>query len=87
MWDKLRKGLLSLKQGENGVRLIVILGIVGLGLILLSNFLPERKTAVQTAEKATAADTDSVHAYCRQMESQMVAILERIEGVGSCQVC
>ena len=24
--------------------------------------------------------------YCRQMESQMVAILERIEGVGSCQV-
>lgn len=86
MWDKLRKGLLSLKQGENGVRLIVILGIVGLGLILLSNFLPERKTAVQTAEKATAADTDSVHAYCRQMESQMVAILERIEGVGSCQV-
>ena len=40
MWDKLRKGLLSLKQGENGVRLIVILGIVGLVLILLSNFLP-----------------------------------------------
>lgn len=87
MWKRLREQLRHQLKGERGVRLVVILGVVGLGLILLSGFLPssDEKTAeesVQT-EDNTAMELNQ---YCDQMESRLVAILEQVEGVGECQV-
>ncbi len=89
MWKKLPDRLRQLLKGERGVRLVVLLGAAGLALILLSGFLPDR---TETAEKTTlssessAAEDTSMTAYCRRMEQQLVAILEQVDGVGSCRV-
>lgn len=88
MWKKLlelcKKGL----QGERGIRVIVILGLVGLAFILLSGFLPdEKQSAENKTETGIEEDANAqTQAYCRDMEIQLKSILEQVEGVGTCQV-
>lgn len=89
MWKKLPDRLRQLLKGERGVRLVVLLGAAGLALILLSGFLPDRtETAEKTmlSSESSAAEDTSMTAYCRRMEQQLVAILEQVDGVGSCRV-
>ena len=42
MWKTFLKQLRHNLRGERGVRLVVIIGVAGLGLILLSRFFSER---------------------------------------------
>ena len=53
--DKLRE----LFREENRVRLIVLLGIAGVAMILLSGLLPKRQNKAQRAEPPPAAAAES----------------------------
>lgn len=86
MWknfpERLRRQLCSVR----GVRLVVILGVAGLALILLSGFLPSKE---ETPKETTVSAIDSsaeLQAYCNQLESRLVQILEQMDGVGKCEV-
>ncbi len=66
-------------KGKNGVRCIVIVGVIGILLIFLSEILPAGE---KTAETATV-DTD---AYIRTLEERLTETVSRIDGVGACRV-
>ena len=89
MWKQLLEFLRQKLKGENGVRLVVFLGIAGLVLILLSGFLPDKakpSSRTETSRTETTASDLSMEQNCRQTEQQLVSILEQVEGVGTCQV-
>ena len=66
-------------KGKNGVRCIVVIGVVGILLIFLSEILPSRKNE----EESVAADTA---AYIRTLEERLTETVSRIDGVGACRV-
>lgn len=84
MWKKIREQLHS----ERGIRILVLLGTAGLGLILLSGLLPERNRESKTAENSVATEDAAAETqqYCRRMEEELSRILEQVEGVGTCRV-
>ena len=70
----------KLKNGK-GVKVAVVLGAVGILLIVLSEWLPQKQP--QTAEKQTAISTET---YCTTVEARLSSLLRNMEGVGACHV-
>lgn len=67
------------QRRELMLRILVILGILGMGCILLSSLLPER-------QEPAAAAGDSVEDYRMQLETELTEMLSVMEGVGEVQV-
>lgn len=67
-------------QSGKGVKWALVLGICGVLLILLSEWLPARKTTAETPAAKTAED------YRLEMESNLQELLQSMEGVGTCRV-
>ena len=82
------KNWLAQWKGERGVRLVMILGAAGLALILLSGLFSssEGADAVKTEESVQTDAADELTAYCEALETQLSDMLEKIDGVGTCQV-
>ena len=81
--DKLRE----LFREENRVRLIVLLGITGVAMILLSGLLPKRQNTAQRAEPPPAAAAESdPDAYRMLLEERLTKLISQMEGVGSVTV-
>ena len=57
MWKQLLEFLRQKLKGENGVRLVVFLGIAGLVLILLSGFLPDKAKPSSRTETSRTKTT------------------------------
>lgn len=68
---------------ENALRIAVILGIAAIGLILLSEFLPQKSTAKSAAQTDSAIDTES---FRLDTEQKLSEILSKINGVGKVEV-
>ena len=75
----LRKFFPKWDRRELGLRAIVLLGLVGMGCILFSSFLPEKKET-SVPPQITAED------YRRELEAQLTEILRRMDGVGETEV-
>lgn len=86
MWKKLLERLSGNLKGEHGVRFVVLAGICGMALILLSGILPSDKKGAETAATDATVNEDSGETYCRAMELKLAEILEQIDGVGDCQI-
>lgn len=71
--------------GGKGMRLIVLLGLAGLALILLSELLPDGKEP-EPAASAPSSQTQDASAYCKAMEADLRLLLSQIRGVGETQV-
>lgn len=76
---KLRRLYERMTQGEWKLRLIVLLGLLGMGCILLSSLLPDK--AEPPPQESTAAED-----YRTALETELTAMLTAIEGVGDVQV-
>ncbi|MBQ1210311.1 MAG: hypothetical protein IIX68_00725 [Clostridia bacterium] len=63
-------------KGDKGRRLIVLVGLLGMGLILLSQFWPDK-------EPSTPASADD---YAAVLEQRLVEMVSSVEGVGDCRV-
>ena len=72
----------DLRKKENALRLIVLLGLAGLALILLSSFGTKEKAAPETEAPVPLAQ----EAYREALEEELCTILTSIEGVGRVKV-
>ncbi len=68
-----------LLQGGGGQRLLVVLGLLGMALILLSQ-LRGRETSAGGDFSQEAAE------YARELETRLCEMVGRMEGVGACRV-
>lgn len=82
---ELKGGLFKLSElfkGDKKVRLIVAVGLLGMALILLSQFMsaPQKKRVEET-------DVTLINeAYTKSMEKKLGSLIGSIEGVGKAQV-
>lgn len=74
------RDMLAKLQSGKGVKLAVALGITGVLLILLSEWLPEKEAS---ADVQTGMSAD---VYCTTVEERLCALLRDMEGVGECSV-
>lgn len=77
------KGLLG-RIGK--VRLIVITGIAGMVLILLSGLLADSGTSAQTQPEPQQSVLCDAETYRADLETRLTALLSRMDGVGSVTV-
>lgn len=84
---KIAEKLGSIKKDKKTVTAVMILGIGGLLLIMLSSVLPEKKQDKNESEKMirqnTETDSDS---YCRETEQRLENFLSSVEGAGEVKV-
>lgn len=71
----------SLKGRDGAVRLLIALGVAGMLLIGLSEWLPRRSTAA--ADDTTTVTATQVE---RALEQRIADLLSSVAGVGRCQV-
>ena len=71
--------------GDKKVRVIAVLGIAGILLILLSEFLPGGKSQESDGNTAVSVETDTA-VKAQQLEQKLRSIVECIEGVGQADV-
>ena len=67
-------------KGGKGTKIIVAVGLVGMGLILASNFWTPKSDKQVAAAKASAEE------FVAKTETKLAALVGSIEGAGSCQV-
>lgn len=83
LMDKLR----SLFREENRLRLIIVLGITGIAMILLSGLLPKKQNAEPRAEPSNAISAaNDPDAYRILLEERLTELLTHMDGVGSVTV-
>lgn len=81
---KLSEKAKTLLSGEGKLRLIVVLGLVGMALILASQFLGGSKTRAPDIDTTTALYTSE--AYITEMETKLTSLITGMEGVGEARV-
>ncbi len=86
MWKQFRERLAAMLKGQQGIRLVVLAGVAGLALILISGLLPSDKKKQAEPAQTAAEQSDDVQAYCDTLEQRLTDTLEQVEGVGRCQV-
>ncbi len=83
---ELSEKLRQMIQGEHRVRLIILLGIAGMGLILLSGIVPKKTAQPQQPEAPPADAAAAPDQYREEMEARLTALLSRMDGVGQVTV-
>ncbi len=71
-------------SGEKGKRIILIAGIAGMVLILLSSFWPKSETTKAKQEATTTAMTTSE--YTDLLQQRLASIVNSIDGVGKSEI-
>lgn len=80
--EMLRKRLRAVPH----TRWIVLLGIAGMLLILLSGLLPDKKPPPQTVSTAEGTPAAEQEAYRAALESRLTALLSQMDGAGAVTV-
>ena len=79
------KNIGSLIKKEQRYKLIFLIGILGIGLIFLSDMFSSDKEKEQTSSTESTV-SDDPDEYARKMEKKLSKILGSVNGVGSCEV-
>lgn len=83
MWNQLKEQLKS----EKAIRIIVLLGLLGMLCILISScFSKSESKTEQTIEPQTEDAVWSATSYCSELEEKLQTMLTSMEGVGNCEV-
>ncbi len=81
MMKKLGESLTGLFQGK-GKKWLIWLGVAGIALLGLSEWLPSARRQPETASAAAVTPGQIEQA----LEQRLTALLEQVEGVGTCRV-
>lgn len=74
-------------DSDKKIRILVAVGLIGMGLLLLSELLPDKKpTEKENATAVSTQDKISNEQYAQQMEQRLKGVLEKIDGAGKCEV-
>ena len=73
---------------EKKLNIIVVAGIAGIFLIMISGFVPKSDTNKNKADDSSVTDVfpDDSDEYKKQVENELTEILTKIKGVGNCEV-
>lgn len=83
LFDNLSDKFSEKLKGKNRTTILVVLGIVGMVFILLSNlFKPDEKKPASTIKNMSV----NTNEYQKEIEEQLVNILQEINGVGKVKV-
>lgn len=74
-----------LSDKDTRLKLIFALGILGLLLILVSDFLPDKRADNETAVRAEG-NISEMQNYRQDLEARLTEIVSNISGVGECRV-
>lgn len=87
-FDLKKADLKKLFDKQHRIKLVAVLGIIGILLIMLSEFIPENSKEQTASEesKSTAVSDDETEAYKNQIQQELKSLLEQIDGVGECDV-
>lgn len=69
-------------KGDKKVKILLILGLVGMLLILFSEVLPEKSNK----SKETPGQVITAAEYCDILENRMTKLVSSISGAGKCEV-
>ena len=86
MKEQIKAYFNSLLNKTDKIRLAVIFGAAGMLLIFISELIPEKHDTAVTAEEETSFGSDETESFRLATEAQLRGLLEKIEGVGSCEV-
>lgn len=85
--SKIKQSAEKIRSLDKKTKIILAAGLAGMGLILFSEFIPSKNKNVQsTAESAACYSDDETEQYKQQTEKELKEILEKIDGVGECEV-
>lgn len=82
MFSEAKSFLDKVAGNEKGRRIIVVAGIIGIALILLSNFIPS-VSGKKTEESGREITSEQ---YARNLETQLSDVIASISGVGTSKV-
>lgn len=92
-WQKILEPLFNsvrqhLKDEKSRVNLLIVLGLGGMLLLCLSEWMPDSTPAVQssTAPTTTTSAGEDNAAYIQQLEQRLQTLLEDVDGAGRCSV-
>lgn len=77
--------LRELLRGEHSTRFVVILGVIGAAMILLSGTLPHKHADTRNSEIPASSCTEP-DTYRQQLEERLTDLLSQMEGVGEVTV-
>lgn len=80
--DKITSLIKEKLNKENTVKILVVIGIIGMLLILISSFIPAKTTQKQEVQ----TNSDQTKAYQQEMEKKLTETLASINGVGEVKV-
>ncbi len=86
MIESIKKLLLGKEKKDKRITVLFVIGIVGMLLILLSDFLPENKADSDTADAVADVDLDETEEYRRSIENELSEIISSIQGVTDVEV-
>lgn len=72
------------KEKNNRIKLITIIGLVGIALIMLSESIPKDSTEKVSSGKESSSV--SVDEYKRDIQKELEKIITQIDGAGKCSV-
>lgn len=84
--EKFKEKLKDFLTKKNRTRFIVILGICGIVLIMLSELIPNKNEEEDNVIVSNDPVTEDTYEYKKQIESELSDILGEIRGVGEIQV-
>ena len=74
----------ELLKGGKGQKFLVVAGLAGMALILVSQFWPEQETVQESPDKTASSVT--AEQYVEQTEKRLSELIGHIAGAGECQV-
>lgn len=80
------RAFMGLIKKENAVRLIVIIGIAGIGLIFLSSMFGKKSDSTKSDENSQVSVVDDVSAYREKLCEELGNMIASIEGAGRTKV-
>lgn len=82
--ERVKQTIQRLWNSENRYKILVVLGLIGMGLIFCSEMIPQKQTT-QTLEIREDKELDN-QAYIQETEQKLCEIIGQIDGVGECSV-
>lgn len=84
-YKDIEKKLKSLLDSDNRLKIVFVIGIIGILLIFLSSLFDSNKKETQSVIASASIDTDT-DSYIKYTQQELVKLLEQISGVGEVKV-
>lgn len=86
MTDKWKARVSAFCKSPRARRIVVAAGLLGVALILLSEFLPAKKTDNANAPNVPSPTAQTAEEYTDALEQRLGVVVRGIDGVGRCRV-